>query len=315
MILTVTPNPLLDYKIFNSNDALPGGTRMHRIPFTVGGKGINVARMLKTLGRPALALTFAGGGNGDRMTAELKQQSIPAKLVRSTGETRMGIELFAESPGQHRWWIEDGEELLEAEVLAMLDLIKTEAESASIIAMSGTIPGRFNQDFYRRALEQLRSFKGEIFLDARGEALRQACRVGGFFLKHNRDEALESFGLDPFVEEQRVELLGHFHKSGVWGAMITNGRGQILLWDGESCFEFAPAPATEVSAVGCGDATLAGIIYGRRNGMSLLEASVLGLAAGAADAERPGPCEAVYEEIHNKINQVVLQKKSEIFRV
>jgi fructose-1-phosphate kinase PfkB-like protein len=285
------------------------------IPYTVGGKGINVARMLKTFGRPARALSFAGGGNGERMSAELKQQSIPAKFIRSSAETRMGIELFSSSPGNHRWWIEDGEELKEPEILAMLDLIDDEAGSASIVAMSGTIPGRSNQDFYRRVLERLRSFKGEIYLDARGEPLRQACEAGGFFLKHNRDEALETFGLDPFCEGQGADFFGHLEKFGIWGAMITNGRGKVILWDGRVVFEFMPAPAAEICAVGCGDATLAGFVYGRRNGMSLQESAVLGLAAGAADAEKSGPCEAEYNEIYDKINKVSLVKKTEIFRV
>ncbi len=310
MILTVTPNPLLDYKIFTAAAGEHSGcTRLARIPYTVGGKGINVARMLKTFGRPALALTFAGGANGARMADELLQQSVCARMIPVAAETRMGIELFADSPGEHRWWIEDGEELCSAEIHAMLDLIQSESRSASIIAMSGTIPGRKNADFYRLVLERLRGFKGEVYLDARGEPLRQACLAGGFFIKHNRDESLESFGLDPFLPDERIELLSRFSTMKIWGAMITDGAGKILLWDGRECIEFAPAPATEISAVGCGDATLAGLVYGRRSGMSLIEAAVLGLAAGAADAEKPGPCEASFEEVSRKINQVqVLQQ-------
>lgn len=310
MIITVTPNPLLDYKIFAAAaGGHTGGTRVAKIPYTVGGKGINVARMLKTFGRPALALTFAGGANGARMADELRQQSISARIIPVAAETRMGIELFAECHGQHRWWIEDGNELQAAEIHAMLDLIEAESRSASIIAMSGTIPGRKNVDFYRLVLERLRGFKGEVYLDARGEPLRQACLAGGFFIKHNRDESLESFGLDPFHSDQRKELLQRFSAMKIWGAMITDGAGSVLLWDGNQCIEFSPAPATEISAVGCGDATLAGLVYGRRSGMNLIEASILGLAAGAADAEKPGPCEASFEEISGKINLVkVLQQ-------
>ncbi|HNX75725.1 MAG TPA: PfkB family carbohydrate kinase [Candidatus Rifleibacterium sp.] len=311
MILTLTPNPLLDYKIFDTLAAgRPGGIRTAKIPFTVGGKGINVARMLKAFGKPALALTFSGGANGTRMQDELRQQSIPARFVQTAAETRLGIELFSEVPGQHRWWIENGEELLETEIQAMLDLVSAEAESAAIIAMSGTIPGRRNTDFYLRVLERLSAFRGEIYLDARGTPLCDACKLGGFFIKHNRDESIESFGLDPFDQRQRHELLQMFRTRKIWGAMITDGQRNIILWDGSDCYEFAPAPAREISAVGCGDATLAGLIYGRRSGMSLLEASVLGLAAGAADAEKPGPCEASFEEIQQKIRLVSLVKKS-----
>lgn len=97
--------------------------------------------------------------------------------------------------------------------------------------------------------------------------------------------------------------------------MITDGRNNVLLWDGREEYEFVPAPAEEVSAVGCGDATLAGLVYGRSQGMSLPEAAVIGLAAGAADAEKAGPCAASYEEVLKKINSVTLLKKSELFQV
>ncbi len=315
MILTITPNPLLDYQLFNEPGRLTGGTRVDRIPFTVGGKGINVARMLKTLGRPALALTFAGGSNGEKIRAELNQQSINARYVAVSTETRAGINVFDGNSGRHRWWIEDGEELKENEILAMLDLVAAESSSASFIAMSGTIPGRRNNDFYRRVLETLRSFKGEIYLDARCEALRQAVAAGGFFLKHNRDEAKETFALDPFAGEHKSDFYGLLKRHGIWGAMITDGRNNVLLWDGREEYEFVPAPAEEVSAVGCGDATLAGLVFGRSQGMTLPEAAVIGLAAGAADAEKAGPCAASYEEVFKKISRVTLVKKSELFQV
>lgn len=308
MILTVTPNPLLNYQIFDSTANPHGGQRLSRIPYTVGGKGINVARMLKTLGKPALALTFAGGSNGSKMVLELQQQSIYGRFIPTTSETRVGINHVDKLAGVHRWWIEDGEDLLENEIIAMLDLVQAEAKSASIIAMSGTTPGHLNQDFYRRVLEAIPDFIGEIYLDARGEPLRQACKIGGFFLKHNREEALESFDVDPFVKAQRQTFFSHLTRNKIWGAMITDGKNEVLLWDGSAVYELQPAPAIEVSAVGCGDATLAGIIYGRKMGMNILESAVLGMAAGAADAERPGPCEATFSEVQQKICEIKFSK-------
>lgn len=315
MILTITPNPLLDYQIHDAAAGRHGGQRLARIPYTVGGKGINVARMLKTLGRPALALTFAGGANGSKMLDELKQQGISGRFVTTEAETRVGINLFEGAAGGYRWWLEDGEELRENEINAMLDLVRSEVTSASVIAMSGTVPGRQNRDFYRRVLESLPGFSGEIYIDARGEALRQACKVGGFFIKHNREEAIESFGIDPYLPTSRMDFFRQLASHRIWGAMITDGSEKVVLWDGKSVYELQPAPAREVSAVGCGDATLAGLIYGRKMGMSILESAIVGLAAGAADAEKPGPCAASFSEVQQKAGQVKLLQQDESFQV
>lgn len=302
MIITITPNPLLDFVLHGHNIPEPGGRRVEQIPFTVGGKGINVARMLKTLGRPALALSFAGGSNGGKIREGLQQQGISAELIPTQAETRMGINLVVENPAYHTWWIENGHELMRAEVDQLLARLEELLPETSVLAMSGTIPGRQNDDFYVKILRLCLKYKVEIYLDARGEPLRRACQAGGFFLKHNRDEAIETFALDPFVQTE--DFLQRIRQYRIWGAMITDGKDDILLWDGDEVRHLKPVEAREVSAVGCGDATLAGLIYGRSLGLSLSEAARWGLAAGAADAEMPGPCEADFALVAEKFQQI-----------
>lgn len=301
MIVTVTPNPLLDYILHSQSIPEPGGKRSDRIPFTVGGKGINVARMLKTLGRPALALSFAGGENGRKIRWELVQQGIATELIETQAETRLGINLVVEEPIYHTWWIENGEELQRVEVDNLISQIEKLGTDARFVAMSGTIPGRRNDDLYLRIIRACKPFQAEIYLDARGLPLKEACNAGGFFLKHNRDEAIETFSLDPFDITRQKDFIALLNKQRIWGALITNGKSEALLWDGEKVFELWPAPAKEISSVGCGDATLAGMLFGRSQGLSLLDSARWGMAAGAADAEKPGPCEADYSAVVEKL--------------
>lgn len=304
MILTVTPNPLLDYVLHSKGVPEPGGMRIDNIPSTVGGKGINVARMLKTLGRPALALSFAGGENGNKIRAGLKAQGIASELIPTIAETRVGINLVVESPTYHTWWIENGAELRRTEIDQMVERVRELLVETSFIAISGTIPGRLNDDLYWKILDVCKGFKGEIYLDARGEPLRRACQAGGFFLKHNRDEALETFSLDPFKIDEQQLFFAELTRKKIWGAMVTDGKNNVLVWDGEQIVEMSPAPSREVSAVGCGDATLAGFLYGRANGFSIIESARWGLAAGSADSESAGPCEAEFELIEEKLPQI-----------
>lgn len=307
MIITITPNPLLDFVLHSRNIPDPGGRRLDNIEFTVGGKGINVARMLKTLGRPALALSFAGGPNGQKIREGLQQQGISAELIETEAETRLGINLVVENPTYHTWWIENGQELKKSEINLCLRRLEELLPQASVVAMSGTVPGAHNDDFYREVLRLCLQYRVEIYLDARGKPLLNACELGGFFLKHNRDEAIETFALDPF--KQTSEFIEQLQNKRIWGALITDGRNEALLWDGQKALRFFPLEAREVSAVGCGDATLAGLIFGRRQGLDLVEAVNWGLACGAADVERPGPCEADFAAVSQKFKQLQSLRK------
>ncbi len=306
MILTVTPNPLLDYIIHSPVAPLQGAHRTRFLDWTVGGKGINVARMLKTLGRPALAFGFAGGANGDKIRGRLKDQGIPAVLIPTEAETRVGINMVIEQPPAQTWWIEDGEELAESEILHFTEELDRHLPRTKYVAMSGTIPGRRNLDFYRRIIEHCKSYSCELFLDARGEALRSALGVGGFFLKHNRDEARETFGMDPFDETQTAGFFAHLASSRVWGALITDGPRESLAWEPPNVWRLRPPRVTEVSAVGSGDAAMAGLLYARANGLGWLEASRWAMAAGAADAMHPAPCDASFHEIEARLGEATL---------
>ncbi len=297
MIVTVTPNPLLNY-VIDSFDGRSGEIRCDKINAVAGGKGINVARMLKQLGQPALAMSFAGGASGEKLKKILSQESISMRWIATNSETRIGFDLQG---CLHAWWLENGTELEAMAIENFMHELKIELSGISFLALSGTIPGKKNQDFYLRILEECRSFNGEIFVDARGKALEAACSLGGFFLKHNRDETMETFGFDPMSDKELAELIRIWQKKKIWGAMITDGGRDVKLWDGQLVYTISPAPVKEVSAVGCGDATLAGLIYGRSKGMTLIQASMLGLAAGAADAESPNPCSADFSRVQEKL--------------
>lgn len=295
MIVTVTPNPLLNYEV--TADGRSGGHRVRELPFTVGGKGINVARLLKTMGRPALVMTFLGGATGRKVGEKLRDQGIMMKCLAVEAETRVGISLFGEDPVANSWWLEEGENLREADVLSFVELFSGQLPEISYLVLSGTVPGNAHQSFYRRILRETARFPVKVFLDAAGPPLQEALKIGGFFLKHNREECRDTLGVDPFHKGDRPrwrEILG---RAGVWGSMVTDGPGDVILWDGENLTSFTPPSVSEKSAVGSGDATMAGLVYGLAEGLDLTSAATWGIAAGAADAACIGPCVAEFSRI------------------
>jgi len=95
MIITLTGN-LLAERTFEFSSWEPGKTqRAARESFQVGGKGINVSRMLTRLGARTLALCFAGGASGGECLRWLGQQGIGHHAFQTSMPTRTGLVVVA----------------------------------------------------------------------------------------------------------------------------------------------------------------------------------------------------------------------------
>ena len=91
MILAVTLNAALDVT-YHVPALVPGGA--HRVEPTgarAGGKGVNVARVLHTLGHDALVTGFAGGDTGREIRADLAAAGIREALVEPSAPARRTV--------------------------------------------------------------------------------------------------------------------------------------------------------------------------------------------------------------------------------
>lgn len=83
MILTVTLNPALDVTYRVPSLTLDAVNRIADVSVRAGGKGLNVARVLHTLGYEVTALGLAGGPDGARL---VESAGIPAAFTYVSGE-------------------------------------------------------------------------------------------------------------------------------------------------------------------------------------------------------------------------------------
>ncbi len=88
VIITVTLNAAIDKSLSVPNFRLGRRHRTVEQRTMPGGKGVNVARTLKTLGQPVIATGFAGGATGTRIVEQLTAESILNDFVRIGEESR-----------------------------------------------------------------------------------------------------------------------------------------------------------------------------------------------------------------------------------
>jgi fructose-1-phosphate kinase PfkB-like protein len=100
MILTVTLNTAIDKTLAVPNFRL--GRRHRTVEQTTmpGGKGVNVARVLKTLGAPVIATGLAGGATGTRLDEQLTDFAVLSDFVRIREESRTSTAVADPSSGE-----------------------------------------------------------------------------------------------------------------------------------------------------------------------------------------------------------------------
>lgn len=103
MILAVTMNPSVDISYQLSDFQLNDVNRCDEISKTAGGKGLNVARVIKLLQGNVLATGIIGGTLGTFITQELTKSKIPHDFSKTEKESRNCIALL-HAVNKLRFW-------------------------------------------------------------------------------------------------------------------------------------------------------------------------------------------------------------------
>jgi 1-phosphofructokinase len=278
---TLTGN-LLWERTLTFADWAPGRTqRAERESFQVGGKGVNVAKMLRRLGVASTALCFAGGPAGDAGVAWLREHGFDFQAFPSARPTREGLVVRGGNQPETTFLGPDappGPAGVQA-CAAWLD----QAPDGGLLAVCGSLPGWAGADFdsLRAALERwLR--RGTLAVDTYGPPLAWFVRRPVDLIKINRTE-LE--GLQ--AGSDLAALRGQFP---VRSWVVTDGPGPVRLLDAAGVTAaLTPPPVREVSATGSGDVLLACLLeaHGQR-GLPLAAAVAWALPYAAANAADPG---------------------------
>ena len=120
-----------------------------------GGKGVNVARVLKTLGAPVIATGLAGGATGTRIVEQLTQLSVLSDFVRIREESRTNTAVIDPTTGEQTEINERGPKVSEQEIELFVDKLLYLAKGASVCVFAGSLPRDVDVDIYARLIREL----------------------------------------------------------------------------------------------------------------------------------------------------------------
>ena len=285
MIYTVTLNPALDYDMYLDSDLKIGELNLTRAAgLRSGGKGINVSKMMKTLGIQNTALGFSAGFAGEFILNDLRNDGVTVDFIEVEGNTRINVIAF------------DNESKKETEIAGLSPVISREnlnkltdrvsnLSVGDILVLSGSIPSSISDTIYKEMAENA----GEgvkVVLDTRGNLIDRNLNRN-FLIKPNIKELRQMFGEKLEKEEEILRKSEYFFKKGIENVIISRGGEGALLVNKDGMWEASVPKGKLVNSIGAGDSLIGGFLSGLERGYTIQDSFRLGIAAGSATAYSP----------------------------
>jgi len=291
MIATITLNPALDKTLTTSRVVLGTVNRIGEVVNVAGGKGINVAKVLRQYGYEVKTLGFLGGYTGQYISQTLDSIGAVNRFTTVSGETRSSINVITED-GYVTELLEPGPQISESELNSFLDTYKSEIADCEIVVISGSAPKGISPSLYAELITIAEDMGKKTVLDASGENLKIGVSATPFMIKPNMKELETLMGKRVQGMQEIAEASISLVESGISNVMVSMGsKGIMYSKQGRAGVEqyYVQAPSIKVvNSVGSGDSAVAAFamsILEDRTPESLLRHAVAISAANALSIE------------------------------
>jgi len=306
MILCITPNPAIDRTILLPGLVLGNVHRAQKVIVAAGGKGLNVARAIRTLGGEPLCMGFAGGHTG-RLLAELAEKDgFHSAWTWIDSETRTCTILVSQD-GDATLINEPGIPVSTFDWGRLRQDILAQLSSVGLVCISGSLPPASSAEEFQGLLKILVGAGKQVWVDTSGAALNTALGHPDISIKVNGAEISEFLGFevkDLATAGRALTILGN---QGLTASVITLGSAGALLASREGRW-YARGPQVDVvSTVGSGDSFLGGLVSALDAGRDWADALRDAVAAGTANALLPGGAQFRLQDFEKIRKQIRVQ--------
>ena len=309
VIITVTVNPAIDETVELDHFVEGDTNRVASIRRDIGGKGINVARVLKELGYEPLAMGFAPGDLGRMIEDTLRDENIGVDFTFLDGVTRTNITILDRSKHRHTVLSAAGPYAHPDDIEKMVANIRRRLRPDTWLVLAGSLPPPCTGDVYARLVKEAERAGALTALDADGLVVRQVLEYGArpTVIKVNHHELQRVHGDPTDTEDEVFEAAETIHHLGVAAVVVTRGTLGSVALTPDADYRISAPDVEVVSAVGAGDAFLAAMLLGLRRDEGWEHALRRGAAASVACCLMPGSAECRAQDVQRLADEVVVK--------
>lgn len=304
-LLCITPNPAVDRTLVIPGFAAGRVWRAESTLVSCGGKGMNVARVLRALGMKALCAAILGGATGRLAAEAARAEGLAGAWTWIAGETRTDI-IIVDENAEATVVNEPGPAVTAEEWERFTAELATLAREAAAVSVSGSFPPATPPGTAARLIAAAAAGGAPVWIDTSGPALAEALAARPAGVKINATEAAALLGHSAIGLEGASRAARALLAQGAASAVITLGAGGAVMAEGERLWHATPPALRILNPTGSGDAFLGGLLKGLATGLPPIERLREAVAAGSAAALRAGTGDMEEQDFHRLLPAIRL---------
>ncbi len=267
MLHVICLNPAID-KIYRIPDFAAGEDYPGQKPkMRVGGKGVNVARVLSQLGAPVHLYGFLGEG-GDIIRKEMKERCV-CSFFDVSGACRTTVNIIDPKSGRETVITEAGPQVGESDVRELMLELSDRVQPGDIVAASGSIIAGAPADIYAQISRICEEIGAKCALDCNTSALKSSLSGDVRYIlgKPNERELCALLQRERTKDVHALAEMARELMPPYEMLLVSMGAEGGILVTREEVYAAHIPPLDVVSTVGSGDAAFAGALFALEKGM------------------------------------------------
>lgn len=302
MIYTVTLNPAIDYYMIVDNKLIDDEVnRTKEDYFKVGGKGLNVSRVLETLGVENTAIALIGGFTGEYIRNNYSNHHLVKFVgIDLNGNTRINTKIY--SSNQTICVNSNGPSATDETKKAIFNSLEELCDKDTVMICGKACKG-IDDSFMNKLCEFIHERHSFLVIDMENLDINKIQMWKPDLIKPNRYELNLILKDSSSLEDQASTLL----QNGLSSILVSLGKDGAYYSNGKETYSVSQPEINVVNKVGCGDSMLATFVGILEKTKDIEVALRYATAAGCATASTLK--DITLEDIEKLVESIQVEKR------
>lgn len=278
MITAITFNPALDRTINVDNIIYGEVNRVGHFREDLGGKGINMGRIIGGFGIQTKHITVIGEENKSTVLDLFHKDKMELEYISVPGHTRTNMKIVEMDKNITTDINEEGSKVSKEDIKKLFKIIDKAAIDSDYLVMGGSLAKGMPVNMYGQVASKYKD-QCHVVIDADDDFLLEGLKGSPYIIKPNIHELENALDRElKSIEEVIIAARDIISSYGVTYVLVSMGKDGCLLVTVDEAIKGDAIETTIVSTVGAGDSMLAGFVFGLEKGMSLKQSLAFGSA-------------------------------------